>query len=121
MNGSASRPKLGDEEWDALRHQARNEVDVARESVELGDHDRRSLATPFGLGERRLELRAAFERVRSLASLDLDVLGNDFEPLGLGEAGDRGALRIEAQAAPALLGRADAIVPNHRWHAAIAP
>ncbi len=32
-------PKLGDDEWNTLRHQAGDEGDIAREPIELGDDD----------------------------------------------------------------------------------
>ena len=41
-----------------------------------------------GFGQGGGQLRAAIERVRPLARLDLDMLGDDLEALGLGETGD---------------------------------
>ena len=71
--------------------------DVARQPIELGDGDRRPFAVLAGLGQRGDELGAAIERVGALARLDLDELGDDLEPLDLGEAGDGGALGVHAE------------------------
>ena len=46
------------------------------------------------LGERRLELGPAIEGVGALARFDLDMLSDDLEALGLREADDRRALRL---------------------------
>ena len=46
--------QLGDDELDALRHQAADEVNVAAEPVQLGDRDR-ALAM-FGLSQRGSQL-----------------------------------------------------------------
>ena len=74
---------------------------VAREPVELGDHDRRlELASPL---QRGREPRAPVERIGALACLD--ELGDDFEALGLGEALDGRALAFETKAAAALTTR----------------
>ena len=81
---------------------------VAREPIELGDGDGR-LALPAGLGQCGGELRAAIERVGALARLDLDELGDDLEPLGLGEPGDGGALGVNAEPGAALLASADPV------------
>jgi hypothetical protein len=76
---------------------------VAREPVELGDHDRRlELASPL---QRGRELRALVERIGALASLALDELGDDVEALRLGEALDGRALAFETKAAAALTTR----------------
>ena len=58
---------------------------------------------PAGLSERGLELRATLERIRALAGFDLDELGGDLEPLGPGEPGDGGALRLDPETRAALL------------------
>jgi hypothetical protein len=50
MKGSTP-PQLGDDERHALRHEAADEVDVAREAVQLGDDHR--AAQLARLGERR--------------------------------------------------------------------
>ena len=70
---------------------------VAAEPVELGDDDRARLPVAAGLGEGLGELRAALEGVRALARLNFSELGDDLEPLGLGEPGDGGALGVNAE------------------------
>jgi len=50
-----------------------------------------------GLGERGGELRPALDRVRTLAGLCLDEFRDDFEALGVGEAGDGRALRLDPE------------------------
>jgi DNA invertase Pin-like site-specific DNA recombinase len=78
--------KLGDDEWHALLHKPGDEVDVTREAVELGDHDRAFAAAR--LVERGGELRAQVERVRALAGFDLDMFADDRKAFGVGEALD---------------------------------
>jgi hypothetical protein len=73
------RPEFRNEERDAMRHQAGNEMHVARETVELGDRDRATQRAR--LGERRRQLGPTIERVASLARLDFNKLGGDFKPL----------------------------------------
>jgi len=80
---------------DPLHHQAGNEGDVSGEAIELGHDDR-----AFGLagqGEGGRQLRASIEGVRSLAGFDLGELLDDRNALGLGKAGDRGSLCLDAQ------------------------
>ena len=96
------RPQFGDEEGHAMRHQAGNEMHVARETIELGDRDR--AAQRPRLGERRRQLRPTIERVASLAGLDLDELGHDLEPLIAREPRQRLALRLDAQDRSGLAG-----------------
>jgi hypothetical protein len=69
INGWA---ELGDHEGHALRHQAGNERHVARQRVELGDHDRAFALV--GVLERRGELRPAVEGIGALAGFRLDAL-----------------------------------------------
>jgi hypothetical protein len=52
------------------------------------------LPMPASCGQGGDELRAAFERVCAFARLDLDMLGDDLEALGLGKAGDGGPLGV---------------------------
>ena len=54
--------KVGDERY-PVRHQPGDEMHVARQPVELGDGDRRSLAVLACLGQRGDELGAAVECV----------------------------------------------------------
>ena len=82
-------------------------MNVTREPVELGDGDRARLSVAAGAGQGGGELRAAVERVGALARLDLSELGGDLEALGLGEAGDGGALSVNAKPRAALLAGAD--------------
>jgi hypothetical protein len=49
------------------------------------------------LGEGLGQIRAALEGVRALAGLNFSELGDDLEPLGLGEPGDGGALGVDAK------------------------
>jgi hypothetical protein len=95
MNGSASHPEFGDDEWHALRHQARNERDVAREAVQLGNNDWALAGAPCG--QRCRELRAPVERICTLASFDLDELGGEFEPLSFGEALNGSPLGLDTE------------------------
>jgi hypothetical protein len=57
-------------------------------------------------------LRPAIERIRAFARLGLDVLGDDLEVLGFGEAGDRRALCLDPEARALLLPCGDTIVGN---------
>ena len=82
-------------------------MNVAAEPVELGDDDRARLPVAAGLGEGGTKLRAALERVRPLARLDLRELADDPKALGLGEPGDGGALGVNAKPRAALLAGAD--------------
>jgi hypothetical protein len=59
--------------------------------IELENRDR-AVALTASLGEGRGELRPALDRVRALAGLDLDELGDDLIHFDGGEPGDRGAL-----------------------------
>jgi hypothetical protein len=68
--------------------------DIATEPIELGDGDRAMLPISASFGQGGAELRATIERVRALPRLDLDMLGDDIEVLGLGEPGDGGALGV---------------------------
>jgi hypothetical protein len=74
---------------------------VATEAIELSNHHRAlRLARP---GKRRGKFRAAIERIGTLSRLDLDVLGDDLDPLGFGEPRDSGFLRLDPEPAAALL------------------
>jgi hypothetical protein len=58
------------------------------------------LDTPSRFGGRQPVRRRAEgggERVGALACLDLGKLGHDLETLGFGEAGDGGALGVQAE------------------------
>ena len=86
--------ELGDNEGNALNHQAGDEGDIAREAVELG-HDDRAFRQA-SRGEGRSQLRPTIESVRALAGLDLGKLVQDYYTLGFGEAGDCGSLGFDA-------------------------
>ena len=106
------RPGRGrDDEWDAVRHQAGNEMDVARQPVELRDGDRGSRARALWPARRRAGVPV--QRVASLAALDLDELGRDLEALGGGEPGDGLALRLDPKTgAPLLVGQSPVEIPR---------
>jgi hypothetical protein len=65
------RPEFGHDKRNAMRHQTRDEVHVAAQTIELGHNDRRrplgaavaELASPL---DRSRKLRPAVERVRAL-------------------------------------------------------
>ena len=86
---------LGHDERHALRHQAGDERDVARQAVELR-HDNRALVGRRPL-QRRLELRPALERVGALGGLDLGKGLGDGVALGRAETLDRGLLALQAK------------------------
>ena len=69
-------------------------MNVPAEAIELGNRDRAS-PVPAGLGERDGELRPALDRVRALASLDLDKFADDLVILGSGETDDGRALGLD--------------------------
>ena len=81
-----------DDEGNALAHEASDEGDIAAEPVELGDCN--FTFRLLGGLERGLELRAAIERVGTLAGLDLGEFGCYLEALGLGERLDSSALAL---------------------------
>jgi hypothetical protein len=70
-------PEFGDDERHALRHQASDKGNVAREPVELGDQDALALA---GRCQRGGKLRAPIEGIRALAGFGFDELGNTPRP-----------------------------------------
>jgi hypothetical protein len=99
-----------------VSHQPADEVHVSAQSVELR-HDHRALAAPRR-GERAGEFRAAIQRVGTLARLDLGVLADDIETLGLGETSDRFPLRLDSQPGATLAGTADSVVCDGVRHRA---
>jgi hypothetical protein len=104
--------KLGDNEGHAMCHQTTDEVDIARQPVELADDH-----WPFGLAchlDRGGE--PAVEGVGALPNLVLLEGAGDLEIFGLGEAGDRLCLRGKPVAAPSLpLGRDRDPNVGDRW------
>src|SRR5271165_4337076 len=109
------RAEIGDQKRRLVRHEPADEVNVTREPVELSDGDGAMLPVATGFGQCGSELRAAVERVRTLARLDLDMLGDDLEALGLGEADDGGTLGVDAKPRAALLAGADPVVGDERF------
>ena len=98
------RGHVGGDELDTGLHQPRDESDVAREPVELGDHQHR-LVRPAG-GERGGELRP----IPFPPAFHLDELGGD-APLRRGDVPPDGrALCFQAEAALPLLAGRDAVV-----------
>ena len=95
MNGSASAPKLGHDEWHTLGHQAGNEGHVAREAIELGDQHRTLRLARCG--QRCGKLWPSIERVGALAGFDLGELGEQGDALGFGKARDRCSLSFQAE------------------------
>jgi hypothetical protein len=100
----------GDDERYALHHQAGNERNIARQTIELG-HSNRALGLLRRL-QCPLQLRSAVERIGTLAGLDLGKLGDHLEALRSSEGGDRLALRFKTEAGAALLLGGRAIVGN---------
>jgi len=60
-------PEFGDDEWRALRHEAGDEGDIARQPVQLGDQD--AALRPFGGRECGCELRSPIECIGALAQI----------------------------------------------------
>src|SRR5262245_39417952 len=87
---------------------------IAAQPVELCDEDRAFRLA--GMRERRGQLRATVERIRAFAGLDLDMLANHLDTLGLGEAPDGGSLRFDTESALALAGGADTVVSDCAGH-----
>jgi hypothetical protein len=90
------RAQVSNDERDLLRHQASDEGDVARESIELRDNDR--AATQFGLDKSLPKLRTELECVGAFAALHLDELGGDLESVRAGETRDCLALGLDPEA-----------------------
>ena len=95
MNGSASRPSSATMNGTRCAIRPGHERHIARKPVELGDQD--GAFGGLGGSQRGGELRPPVEGVGALAGLGLDELGDDADALGLGEPGDGGALRLDAQ------------------------
>lgn len=116
MNGSASA-KFGDDKRDALDHQAGNEGNIARQAVKLRHNDW-AFDLP-GKGEGSGQLRTSIKCIRALSGFDLGELLEDDHSLGLGKAGDRGALGLDAQARASLPLCGDSIVGDRARHVAV--
>jgi hypothetical protein len=68
-------------------------VDVAAQSIELGDNDRRVLLA-FCAFDRGFELRPGVQSVSALAGFNLSELMNDFKAFQLCEGFELGPLRF---------------------------
>jgi hypothetical protein len=93
--------EFGDDERHLVDHQSADEVDVARQAIELGDEDGAPRAPRSG--HRRGEDRAAIERIGVPAALDLGEFADQLVALALGEPLDasRAAPRARARSCPA--------------------
>ena len=96
------------DELDAALHQVGDEGDVARQAVELGDHQHGPLPPA------QLERRGELGPVGALAALHLGELGDQLA--GADEAGDGGPLRIEPEAGLALPVGRNAVVGDKALH-----
>jgi hypothetical protein len=90
------RTKFRNEEGNPMSHEPGNEVDIARQAVELGDRDWAALRPR--LCERRRQLRSTIERIAPFACFDLDELGGNVEALARREP--RKASRCPAMPSP---------------------
>jgi hypothetical protein len=106
--------ELGDDERHSLRHQPRNEMYVAGEAIELGDNDRTFRLA--GLRKRAAELWTAVKSVGALSGLDLNMLADELDRFGLGEALNGGFLGLDPQSALALSGRGNPVVSDRAGH-----
>ena len=85
-------------------------MDVAAQSVELGNRNRALASSRVSQG--RGKLRSAVEGIRALARFDLRVLAHDFEALRSGKTDKGLALRFQAQPGTALFCRRNSMVSN---------
>jgi hypothetical protein len=88
--------EFGHNERDALDHQASNEGNIARESVELRHNDRALELS--GKGEGGCQLWASIKSIRVRSGFDLGELLDDHNVLGFSEAGNGSALGLNAKA-----------------------
>src|SRR3984893_7058513 len=87
-------------------------MDVAAQSVELGNRNRALASSRVSQG--RGKLRSAVQGIRALARFDLRVLAHDFEAFRSGKASKGLALRFQTQARTALFCRRNSMVSNDR-------
>jgi hypothetical protein len=85
-------------------------MDVAAQSVELGNRNRALASSRVSQG--RGKLRSAVQGIRALARFDLRVLAHDFEAFRSGKASKGLALRFQTQARTALFCRRNSMVSN---------
>jgi len=87
---------------------------VTGEAIEFCNDDGTfRLASPR---KRAAEFGAAIQSVGTLPGLDLDMLADEIDPFGLGEALDGGFLRLDPQSTLALSGRGDAVIGDCAGH-----
>ena len=108
--------QLRDDERRLVAHQTADEMHVAAESIELGHDDRRALAALLGGAQRRGELRSPVKRVGALARLDLAEGLQQVITFRLGEARERGGLRLKAKTGLTLTSCRNAGVGNGVLH-----
>ena len=114
MKGSASRPSSATMKGTrcAISPETNATSRESRSSLETS-----TAASRFAGGcESRRELRSPIERIGALAAFSFDVFGNDGEVFGFGEARDRRALGLDAEAGSVLLPCGDTIVGNSAFH-----
>jgi hypothetical protein len=121
--------KFDDDEGHALRHQAGDERDIARQPVELGDDNRALIG--FGGGERCGKLWPAVEGICAFAAFGLDELPDHEKALGERKALDCGALGLQAKPGAALAIGGNAIINDgfvhrspperlyYKWHTTV--
>jgi hypothetical protein len=74
------RAEIGDQERDPVNHQARDEMNITGQPVQLGDGDRATLPARFS--KRGGELWSPVDGIGPLAGLDLDVYATQCKALG---------------------------------------
>ena len=90
------RSKLSDKEGHLVSHEPGDEVNVAAQTIQLGN---RHVAPEFPCGgESCLELRSSVQGVRPLAGLHLNELACDRKPFDLSEVRECLPLGLYAQA-----------------------
>ena len=83
---------------------------VTGEAIEFCNDDGTfRLASPR---KRAAEFGAAIQSVGTLPGLDLDMLADEIDPFGLGEALDGGFLGLDPQSTLALSGRGNAVISD---------
>ena len=100
MKGSASAPSSAPMNGTRCAIKSGDEGDVAGEPVELGDDDRAFCRA--GHFEGGGELWASIQGIGALAAFYLDELAQQGDAFRFSEAGDGGALCIDAEAGASL-------------------
>jgi len=104
---------LGDDEGDALGHKGGDEMNVAAQTVELGDCD--CAMPPARLRKRSSELRPPVQGIDAIARLDIDALPHKLEILVGCEAGKSLALGVQPEPVPFLSLPYSAIGDDWPW------